>query len=83
MFEITHRMIRFVPAMAGMLFLLVPAARASDISAVNAFWNIGYQQTGNGNTLTGSGDFFSTDLNTGSATNAYTSVTLSYFPAQK
>jgi hypothetical protein len=62
---------------ASLLAVAGPAARASNISYVDSFRNVSYEQTGNGNTLTLNGAFFSADLNATGA-NAYTtaSVTL-------
>ncbi|HEY7387768.1 MAG TPA: PEP-CTERM sorting domain-containing protein [Bryobacteraceae bacterium] len=48
-----------------------PAARA-DITFLDQFGNISYEQVGNGNDLTLNGTFFSADLN--QTTNAYTSA---------
>jgi PEP-CTERM motif len=76
MSERTHRLVRslsIIPAVAVSLVLLTPSARASDISLLNDFGNISYEQTGNGNSLTLNGAFFSADLNSGVA-NSYNSA---------
>jgi hypothetical protein len=56
---------------SGMLAVQTPAARA-DITFLDQFGNISYEQVGNGNDLTLNGTFFSADLN--QTTNAYTSA---------
>ncbi len=66
-----------VPAIVSMVLLLSPAARASDISFLDAFGNVSYQQTGNGNTLSLNGAFYSADVNT-SVANPYTSVSMTF-----
>jgi PEP-CTERM motif len=57
------RSLSILPAVAGLLFLLAPAAHANDISFLDTFGNISYEQTGNGPSLTLIGTFFSADLN--------------------
>jgi len=52
-----------------------PAAKANDISFVDIYKNISYQQTGNGNTLSLNGTFFSAEVNA-TAANAYTSASV-------
>jgi hypothetical protein len=64
-----------IPLLPLASILLVPALDASSISFVNTFTNISYEQTGNGNSLSLNGAFFSADLNTNTA-NPYTSATL-------
>jgi hypothetical protein len=76
MFQIGERRL-IVPVIGGLLILLVPAARASDISFVDTFGNVAYEQTGNGNTLTLNGAFFSADLNS-TFGGAYTSASFTY-----
>jgi hypothetical protein len=63
--------------LACLLLLSVPAAHAGTISFVDIFGNVGFEQTGDGNTLSLNGDFFSADLNA-MAANAYTSASVSY-----
>jgi hypothetical protein len=79
--EITDKLVRFhliAVAIANMFILSVPAARANDISFVNTFRNISYEQTGDGNTLSLNGSFFSADIFTvPSAPNPYTSASVS------
>lgn len=73
---VTQRLVRslsILPATAALLVLLAPAARASDIAFVYTFGNIAYEQTGNGNSLTLNGAFFSADLNS-TVANAYTTA---------
>ncbi len=48
-----------------------------DIFSLDSFKNISYQQTGNGNTLTLNGGFYSADLNT-SVANSYTTVSMAF-----
>lgn len=48
-----------------------------DILFLDSFKNVGYQQTGNGNSLTLNGAFYSADLNT-SVANSYTSVSMAF-----
>jgi hypothetical protein len=62
---------------AAALFSIAPAASAGDISFVDQFKNLGFNQTGNGNTLTATGGFYSSDLNS-TVANAYTSATMTY-----
>jgi hypothetical protein len=62
--------------MTSLLAVAVPIAHASDISYVDIYRNISYQQTGNGNTLSLNGTFFSAELNA-TAANAYTSASVS------
>jgi hypothetical protein len=69
--------LRLMPALAGLLVLSTPAAYAGNIAAVEFFRNISYQQTGDGNTLSLNGTFFSLDL-TSSIPNAYTSASVTY-----
>lgn len=64
-------------ALAGVAMLCGVAAQASDISFLDSFRNISYQQTGNGNSLSFSGTFYSADLNT-TVPNPYTSASLTY-----
>jgi hypothetical protein len=66
-----------LPLIAGLISLTVPVVQASDISFLNSFGNIAYEQTGNGNTLTLNGTFFSADVNT-SVPNPYTSVSMTF-----
>jgi PEP-CTERM motif len=66
-----------VPALGGLLLLAAPAVRANDISFVDSFRNASYEQTGNGNSLTLNGYFFSADLVTNTP-NPYASVSLIY-----
>jgi len=63
-------------AVANAVLLSAPAVRADDVSYVSTFKNISYQQTGNGNTLSLNGTFFSADLNS-TVANAYTSASVS------
>ena len=60
---------------AGLMIVACPNARANDISYVNMFRNVSYQQTGNGNSLSLNGAFWSAELNTSSA-NPYTSASV-------
>jgi hypothetical protein len=79
MWEITRRLVRphlIAIAIANALILSAPAAWADNISYVSTYRNISYQQTGNGNTLSLNGTFFSADLNAAIA-NAYTSASVS------
>jgi hypothetical protein len=69
--------IRLVPVFAGLFALFSPLAHAGNISFVNIFGNISYEQTGDGNTLSLNGTFFSADL-IASIPNAYTSASVSY-----
>jgi len=65
-------------AAAGALWLVAGAqsGRADVISSVSQFKNIASLQTGNGNTLSGNGTFFSTDLTSNDGT--FTTVTMTY-----
>jgi hypothetical protein len=71
---------RQLPALvlAALLVCGAPIARASNISFVDSFRNDAFSQTGNGNTLTPAGAFYSSDLNEVSPGGFYTSVTMSY-----
>jgi hypothetical protein len=62
---------------AALLICGAPSARANAISFLDAYRNLSNTQTGNGNTLSSAGAFYSADLNSTSA-NAYTSVSMSY-----
>src|ERR1700760_2188314 len=62
-------------AVENAVLLSPPAVRADDISFVNTFRNIAYEQTGNGNMLSLNGTFFSADITTTSA-NPYTSASV-------
>ena len=62
--------------MAALMLGGLPAVRA-DILFLNSFKNISYEQTGNGNSLSLNGTFYSADLNT-SIPNSYSSVTMTY-----
>lgn len=78
MLAITSRKIRsHLPLFLGasLLIVIAPAARASDISYVDTYRNISYEQTGNGNALSLNGTFFSAELNA-TTPNAYTSVSV-------
>lgn len=75
--ESTRRFIGIIPAIAGLSVLLAPAVQASDIEFLDLFGNQSYEQTGNGNTLSLNGDFFSAELVT-TVANPYTSVSLIY-----
>ena len=57
--------------------LLSGSALRADILFLDSFRNVGFLQTGNGNTLSSNGAFFSSDLNT-SIANSYASVSMSY-----
>lgn len=61
---------------AGLMIVACPSARANDISYVDMFRNISYEQTGNGNSLSLNGAFWSAELNATSA-NAYSSASVS------
>jgi hypothetical protein len=65
-----------LPAFAALLVGAAATARA-DIAFLDSFKNIGFEQTGNGNSLTSNGDFYSADLNT-TIPNSYASVTMTY-----
>jgi hypothetical protein len=65
----------FVLVPAGLMMFGCPGAQASNISYVDMFRNISYEQTGNGNTLSLNGTFFYVDLNSTTA-NAYTSASV-------
>src|SRR5580698_8231601 len=69
------RTIRYVTALA-VVVLASPSARA-DISFLNAFDVLSYQQTGNGNSLSLNGAFYSVQL-TASTPGEYSSVTMTY-----
>ncbi len=71
---------KHLPALvlAALLVCGAPIARASDISSVDSFRNDAFSQTGNGNTLTPTGAFYSSDLYEVSPGGFYTSVTMSY-----
>jgi hypothetical protein len=60
----------------SLLAAAAPVAHASDISYVDIFRNVSYQQTGNGNTLSLNGTFFSAELNA-TAANAYALASVS------
>jgi len=78
MWEITRRLVRprlIAIAIVNALMLSAPAAWADNISFVNSYRNISYQQTGNGNTLSLNGTFWSADLNA-TVANAYTSASV-------
>ncbi len=79
MSKIAHEVnrLRLMPVLAGLLVIFTPAAHAGNISFVDIFGNISYIQTGDGNTLSLNGTFFSADLNAAVA-NAYTSASVSY-----
>lgn len=62
-----------LPAIAALAALFAPAARASDISFLDIFKNVSYEQTGNGNSLVLNGAFLSAELY-GDVSNAYTSA---------
>jgi PEP-CTERM motif len=64
-------------SLAGFLVMGVATARAGTISFVDIFKNVDYLQTGNGNTVTWNGAFFSADLNSGNP-NDYSNVTMTY-----
>lgn len=61
---------------AGLLATASPALHASSISYVDSFRNISYEQTGNGNSLSLNGAFFSAELNA-TSDGAYTSASVS------
>jgi hypothetical protein len=65
-----------VPAIAAWASLASPSARA-DISFVDSFRNVGSRQTGDGNTLTPNGAFFSAEL-VSTVSDNYTSVQMTY-----
>lgn len=73
MFGITYRIVCFVPAIAGLLVFLAQSAEASEISYVDAYGNIIYDQTSNSSPVTPTGAFYSADLNSTIA-GAYTSA---------
>jgi PEP-CTERM motif len=75
LFATTRR--TFTLMLAALLVCGTPIARATNISFLDAFRNDSFTQTGNGNTLTPAGAFYSSDLFEGAA-NAYTSVTMAY-----
>jgi len=54
-----------------------PTARAGNIAYLDIFKNIDFLQTGDGQTLTGNGAFFSADLNSDTV-NDYSSVSMTY-----
>jgi hypothetical protein len=64
-----------------MLFALlvwgVPTAHATSISFLDTFRNVVFAQTGNGNTLSSNGAFYSSDLNATTA-GAYSSVSMTF-----
>lgn len=64
--------------LAALLVCGASVARATNISFVDAFRNVSFIQTGNGNTLTPTGAFYSSDLFEVSPGGFYTSVTMSY-----
>jgi hypothetical protein len=66
-----------IPLLALCWLGSVPTAEASAISFVDIFGNAAFEQTGNGNTLSLNGAFFSADLNS-TVANAYTSASVSY-----
>ncbi len=74
---ITQRFVNFVPAMAGMLVLLAPIARANDISFLDAYGNIVYVQNSNSSPVTPIAAFYSADLNS-TVAGAYTSASFTY-----
>jgi hypothetical protein len=76
-FPFSDRIGWIIAVLAGMLILSAPAAHAGNISFVNIFGNIGFEQTGDGNTLSLNGTFFSADLNATSP-DVYTSASVSY-----
>jgi hypothetical protein len=65
-----------LPALATLIVLGSSLAQA-DILFLDQFKNVTFAQTGNGNTLSGNGTFYSAELNT-SIANSYTSVTMTY-----
>ena len=65
-------------ALAAWLVGSVPMTRASEISFVDSFRNDAFSQTGNGNTLTATGAFYSSDLNEVTPGGFYTSVNMTY-----
>lgn len=77
MSTVSLRSVRFQPIFAatvGLMLLFAPAAHASDVSLLDIFKNIAYEQTGNGVAgLSLNGAFFSADLNS-TVDNAYTSA---------
>lgn len=78
MFAITSRIVRSHLSLffgASLLIAVSPAAHASDISYVDTYRNISYEQTGNGNALSLNGTFFSAELNA-TAANAYNSASV-------
>ena len=79
MFEGTRSVVRAFNrlGLTATILVMAPAIRASDISFVDIFGNIGYQQTDNGNSLANAGDFFSADLNA-KVPNPYSSASLAY-----
>jgi hypothetical protein len=72
--KLFHRL-KLITSTAVLVVATLPGAKASDISFVNAFKNLTSNQTGNGNTLTAAGGFFSAAIfaNVG---NAYTSANM-------
>jgi len=77
MFGMAKRTVHFLPSLvvASLIAVATPAALGSNISFVDVFKNINYQQTGNGNSLALDGTFFSAELNA-SAANAYSSASV-------
>jgi hypothetical protein len=74
--ELFHRL-KLITSAAVLVVATLPGAKASDITFVDQYKNLGYDQTGNGNTLTATGGFFSAEINA-NASNAYTSANLVY-----
>lgn len=71
---------RHLPALVLVALLVcgAPITRASQISFVDSFRNDSFSQTGNGNTLSPAGSFYSSDLFENSPGGFYTSVNMSY-----
>ncbi len=64
-------------AVTSTLLVFGAATARADIAFLDSFKNLTNEQTGNGNSLTFNGAFYSADLNT-TVPNSYTSVTMTY-----
>src|SRR5271165_1407835 len=64
--------------LAALLVCGAPATGATNISFLDAFRNDSFSQTGNGNTLSPGGSFYSSDLVEVNPGGFYTSVTMTY-----
>lgn len=64
--------------LAALLVCAAPVARGSNISFVDSFRNDSFTQTGNGNSLSSGGSFYSSDLFEKSPGGFYTTVNMTY-----